>query len=124
MPVYRPQRKEITAESVGDLVEYDAKSNTLLLQFRGLQIKTLEHVQAVETAVESAILAAKSPDNRVHVVADYNACVISEDVQQAYWDMAKNMELKYYLSATRFNVSSFGTVVNQPMAVPTNRAQG
>mgnify|MGYP005851655551 CR=1 FL=1 len=124
MPVYRPQRVDITAETVGDLVEYDPHTNTLLLQFRGLQIKTLEHVQAVETAVENAILDAKSPDNRVHVIADYKSTYIAEDVQQAYWDMAKALETKYYLSATRFSVSSFGTVIDKPIAVPTTRAQG
>ena len=124
MPVYHPQRLDITTETVADRVDYDPKTNTLLLQFRGLQIKTPEHVQAVETAVESAILSAKSPDNRVHVVADYANTFIAEDVQQAYWDMAKNLETKYYLSATRFNVSSFGTVLEKPMAVPTSHLKG
>jgi len=124
LPVYRPQRVDITTETVSDLIDYDSNTNTLLLQFRGLQIKTLEQVQAVETAVENAILAAKSPDNRVHVVADYNCTFIADDVQQAYWDMAKSLETKYYLSATRFNVSSFGTVIDKPIAVPSNLTRG
>lgn len=119
MPVCHPQRLEITTETIADRIDYDAKSNTLLLQFRGLQIKTRENVDAIEQGVENAILAAKSPDNRVHVVADYSNTSISEDVQEAYWEMAKNLETKYYLSATRFNVSSFGTVANKPMAAPT-----
>lgn len=123
-PVYRPQRLELTAESVSSRVDYDAKTNTLLLQFRGLQIKTPEHVTAIQEGVETAILAAKSPDNRVHVVADYHNTYIAEDVKDAYWEMAKALETKYYLSATRFNVSSFGTITEAPAAVPTTRKQG
>ena len=38
--------------------------------------------------------------------------------------MAKGLEQKYYLSATRFNVSSFGTQTEVPAAVPTSRQQG
>lgn len=123
-PVYRPQTIELTPESIARLVDYDPKTNTLLLQFRGLQVKQPEHVQAIETAVEAAILAAKSPDNRVHVVADYSNALIAEDVKDAYWEMAKKLETKYYLSATRFHVSSFGTQTETPAAVPLERARG
>ena len=123
-PVYRPQRVELTPEELAKRIDYDSSTNTLLLQFRGLQVKSPENVEAIETAVESAILAAKSPDNRVHVVADYQSTYISEDVKDAYWEMAKKLETKYYLSATRFHVSSFGTILEAPPVVPTTRHQG
>lgn len=123
-PVYRPQTLKLTPESITRRIDYDPKTNTILLQFRGLQINKSEHVQAIETAVETAVLAAKSPDNRVHVVADYSNAVIAEDVTHAYWEMAKGLETKYYLSATRFHVSSFGTQTEAPVAIPASRQEG
>jgi succinate-acetate transporter protein len=116
-PVYRPQQVAITAESLANLIEHDARTNTLLLQFRGLQVLCSESVKAIEEAVELAILAAKTPDNRVHVVADYANCYIAEDVMDEYWKMAMDLQAKYYLSATRFHVSSFGTASEPPSTV-------
>ena len=123
-PIYRPQRIELTEDAISKRIEYDSKSNTILLQFRGLQIRNLDHVDAIKRGVEDAILAAKTPDNRVHVVADYQNTYISEDVAEAYWNMAKDLENKYYLSATRFHVSSFGTAIDAPAAVPIARKRG
>lgn len=117
-PVYRPQRIELTEAEVSKRVEYDARTNTLFLQFRGLQIRLPDHVEAIRKGVEDAILAAKSPDNRVHVVADYDKTYIADAVADEYWKMAKDLETKYYLSATRFHVTSFGTNGDVPAALP------
>ena len=109
-PIYSPERFQITAQGILEKrTSYDSKSNTLFLAFRGMQIKTAEDVNAIKEGVEQAILKAKSPDNKVHVVVDYEGVMIADVILQDYWDMVAALERTYYLSARRFHVTSFGT---------------
>jgi uncharacterized protein len=108
-PLHDPSRIQLTMDSVMKLIDYDARTNTLFLAFRGLQIKDQHHVNVIREAVEKSILEAnKSPSHKVHVVADYQGTYISDGIIQEYWNMASELEHKYYLSAIRFRVTSFG----------------
>jgi len=70
-PIVSPERFKITKEGIVKRTSYDTKTNTMFLQFRGLQIKSEQDVLAIKLGVEEAIGMAKAPDNKVHVVADY-----------------------------------------------------
>jgi succinate-acetate transporter protein len=112
-PRLSPERFEITASQITKRrTIYDKKSNTLFLQFRSLQIKSQKDVHAIKEGVEKAILESSAPDNKVHVVVDYEDVLIDEAIAQEYWDMVADLERTYYLSARRFHVSSFGTRPN------------
>jgi succinate-acetate transporter protein len=108
-PIYNPERIPITKQSIKDRTSYEGKTNTMLLHFRGLQIKSIEDVAAIREGVTEAILECKAPDNKVHAVIEYKDVLISDDVYIDYWAMVNEIERKYYLSARRFHVTSFGT---------------
>jgi hypothetical protein len=116
-PLYSPQRVLLTKEAVRALINYDERSNTLWLQFRGLQIRSLDDIKAIREGIVSIIQEAldarvkhdQRPVSKVHVVADYDHTVIAEDISEDYWKMASALEREYYLSVTRFHISSFGT---------------
>lgn len=108
-PLHTPERKAISKESILKLISYDKRTNSMFLQFQGLQINRPEDVEAIKEGVESAILYADAPDNKVHVVADYKDVTIAKELEDDYWTMAHNLERMYYLSVRRFYVSSFGT---------------
>lgn len=108
-PLRTPERLAITKASIMKLTSYDKKSNSLFLQFCGLQINRLEDVEAIEEGVVSAILDAEAPDDKVHVIADYKDVTIAKELEDTYWMMANDVERKHYLSVRRFYVSSFGT---------------
>jgi succinate-acetate transporter protein len=108
-PLLTPEREEITKEGIINRTQYDIKTNTIFLQFRGLQIMTPQDVTAIREGLEEAFDAAKSPNGKVHVVVDYENVLISDDVFQEYWEMVGELERTYYLSAKRFHVTSFGT---------------
>jgi succinate-acetate transporter protein len=108
-PRCTPERTAITKESILKHTSYDKKTNSLFLQFCGLQINRPEDIEAIKEGVESAILDAKAPDNKVHLVADYKDVTIAKELDDAYWKMANELERTYYLSVRRFYVSSFGT---------------
>jgi len=117
-PLYTPERLVLTPELIESLIIYDKKTNTALYQFRGLQIRTSDDVEAVEAGVRRVLDHAskmQSPSEKrryfgkVHIMADYNDSFIADDVADQYWQMAKQLEKKYYLSVTRFCVTSMGT---------------
>ena len=108
-PLHSPERYRITKQSICDLISYHSKSNTLLLHFRGLHIKSPEDVQAIKEAVISTIMESKAPDNKVHAIIDYQDVCIADHIAQTYWNMVADIELNHYLSARRFHVTSFGT---------------
>lgn len=114
-PRLSPERFQISAEQITKKrTSYDSKTNTLFLQFRSLQIKSLQDVEAIKEGVEEAILTSKAPHNKVHVVVDYEDVLIDEAVVTEYWDMVASLEHSYYLSARRFHVTSFGTRPSYP----------
>lgn len=108
-PIHQPEREEITHENISKRTAYDSKTNTMFLQFRGLQIKTQKDITNIEAALEEAFQATKSPSGKVHVVVDYEEVLIADDIFSNYWEMVAELERKYYLSAKRFHVTSFGT---------------
>jgi hypothetical protein len=108
-PLVQPQSFVISRESLKHRFTYDASTNTLSINLLGLQIKTMQDVQAIREAVEHAVIAAKTPDNKVHVVVQYKGVLIADDVFDSYWQQAAELEQKYFLSARRFHVRCFGT---------------
>lgn len=108
-PILLPSRMVVDNETIAKCISYDKPSNTLMLYFKGLHITTPEAVEAVINEVEKAILAARAPNNKVHVIVDYKDAVIAKAVVQQYWQAAQDLENRYYLSVSRFAVSSFGT---------------
>lgn len=105
-----PERYQITQQSILKRIQYDGRTNTAFLQFRGLQIKSEQDIMSVKLGVEEAFTKAKGPeDGKVHVVVDYEDCLIAQEIFDRYWEMVKDLERTWYLSAKRFHVSSFGT---------------
>lgn len=108
-PIRKPERFTITKESIATRISYDERTNTLFLTFRGMQIKTDSDIRAISEGVEEAIKEANAPGGKVHVVVDYKDVLLADDKVDNYWIMVDKLERQYYLSASRFHVSSFGT---------------
>lgn len=110
-PILKPEQFQITKENIVKKTQYIKKTNTIFLQFRGIQIKTSQDVAAIQEGLEEAFEGATkdSGESKVHVVVDYEDVLISDDIFDEYWEMVGELERKYYLSAKRFHVTSFGT---------------
>jgi hypothetical protein len=110
-PILKPEQFQITKESIIKKAQYDKKTNTIFLQFRGIQVKTTQDVTAIQEGLEEAFenAAKVGGEGKVHVVVDYEDVLIADNVFNEYWEMVGELERKYYLSAKRFHVTSFGT---------------
>ncbi|KAG7351725.1 acetate transporter [Nitzschia inconspicua] len=111
-PILSPALKDISKEEIQKLTSYDKKSNSMFLQFSGLQVYRKEHIAAIREGVKTAILDATKDsggEQKVHVIVDYKNVSIAKDLEEDYWEMTRFLERHYYLSVRRFCVSSFGT---------------
>jgi uncharacterized protein len=116
-PIHTPYKWAISPESIQALMSYDKTTNTVFFRFRSLQIKTMDDVDAIEKGIDAFMAMIDPPDMKVHVIADYDHTYIMDAVAPAYWAMAGKVQAKYYLSVTRFHVSSFNTTNH---ALPPN----
>lgn len=121
-PLHSPERTIISKDSILKLTSYDKGTNSMFLQFSGLQIKLPEHVDAIREAVTTAIMDVKAPNNKVHVIVDYKNATIAKEIEDFYWSMAHEIEHKYYLSVRRFYVSSFGTIAQSHLSPPAGES--
>lgn len=111
-PMVVASQERITKEFMLSRGSYNFRTNTLFLSFRYIQIKTIDDVKAIKDAVEEIITTNASKDNhggKVHVMVDYDHTFIGHDVADEYWTMVQDLQERYYLSASRFHVSSFDT---------------
>jgi succinate-acetate transporter protein len=110
-PLLTPERLRITKESIMKRTSYDKKTNSLFLQFNGLQVYRAEDITAIRAAVKESIMdyTSDQKDHKVHVIVDYRDVTIAKELEEKYWAMTRYLERGYYLSVRRFYVSSFGT---------------
>ena len=110
-PILSPERFEITKDSIVQRTQYDRKTNTAFLQFRGIQIKTPKDVLSIKLGVEEAFKAANAPgDGKIHVVVDYEDVLISDDVAASYWETVA--ELQKYVRCRAVTEKCFWVLCN------------
>jgi uncharacterized protein len=132
-PIHTPYKFVISSESIQSLMSYDRTTNTVFMRFRSLQVKTMDDVDAIEKGIHYFMTKIDALDNKVHVIVDYDNTYIVDAVASAYWAMAGKVQARYYLSVTRFHVSSFNTNTkamplnvdpNQTASISTNKHEG
>jgi len=65
-----------------------------------------------------------SHEKKVHVVVDYRDAVIANGrVQEVYIREISDLQNRYYLSAKRFGISSFGTQINESAFVGISKTK-
>jgi hypothetical protein len=116
-PLLTPERLQITKESIMKRTSYDKKTNSLFLQFNGLQVYRPEDITAIRAAVKESIMdyTSDQKDHKVHVIVDYRDVTIAKELEEKYWAMTRYLERRYYLSVRRFCISSFGTKSQPPI---------
>ncbi len=87
-----------------DRITYDARKETLFLNFQGLKLRTKRDVDAVRQAVEGR---CKSIGKKVAVVVNYDSFEIDETVIDDYTALVKDLSERYYTHVSRYTTSAF-----------------
>ena len=89
---------------LADRLAYDAERNTLFLNFEGVHVRRPEDIQAIEAAV---VALCRSIGKRVAVVVNYDAFRLEPEIADAYADMVRGLEDKWYTQVSRYTTSAF-----------------
>ena len=95
-------RQELLNLDLEKRIQYSSVGNTLYLNFKGLEIETVEDIENIRHIVESK---CKSVGKKVKAIVDYDTFNIGEDLLEAYLDMGQYIIETYYADVSRFSSS-------------------
>lgn len=87
-----------------DRFVYKAENNTVYADLSGLAIVTPEDLTTVKRNLRRFF---DSIGQRVDIISNYDGVEIGQDVYQGYADFLRELEEKYYITATRYTTSAF-----------------
>lgn len=87
-----------------DRIHYDATRETLFLNFEGMEVRDQDSVEEIRRTMEDT---CHNIGKRVAVVVNYDAFRIDDGVADAYSDMVKYLEERYYTQVSRYTTSAF-----------------
>ena len=97
-------RNVLLALKMNERFSLDTEKNMFFINFEGLDIATLEDVNAIRREVESIL--RKHP-SRPHAIVNYDNCSIRPDVIDHYSNMVFELVSEFYSDVTRYTTSSF-----------------
>ncbi|MGD8659345.1 MAG: acyl CoA:acetate/3-ketoacid CoA transferase [Desulfobacterales bacterium] len=91
-------RPELLTIDIDDRIQYDPEANTLRLNFKGLEIESVDDIEIIRKVAEDKCRAA---GKKVKAIVDYESFSIGEDLLDAYLEMGKYIIETYYQDVTR-----------------------
>lgn len=89
---------------IDDRISYDARKNTLFLNFAGMRVRNEADLAAIKEAVDGTL---EPLGKRVYSIVNYDRFVADDDIMEKYMDLVKYVEEKYYISVSRYTNSGF-----------------
>lgn len=106
--IFLPQSLNLSSmlfeRQVRSRLTYDAERNTLFANFEGIGIRSSEDIDSVRRVMEAV---CESIGHKVSLIVNYDGCRLDEPIADAYFAMARQLQSRYYCSATRFTASAF-----------------
>jgi len=87
-----------------DRLSYDAERNTMFANFEGLAIRSSDDIESVRRVLTAF---CERIGHKVSLIVNYDGFRLDEPQADAYFEMVRQLQLKYYGSATRFTTSAF-----------------
>ena len=95
-------RPELLTIDIDERIQYNSEINTLRLNFKGLEIETVDDIEIIRKVAEEKCKAA---GKKVKAIVDYESFNIGEDLLDAYLEMGKYIIETYYQDVTRYTTS-------------------
>lgn len=89
---------------MNDRLSYDAGRNAMFANFEGMAIRSNGDVESVRRVLEAF---CNQIGHKVSLIVNYDGFRLDESEADAYFEMVRQLQLKYYSSATRFTTSAF-----------------
>jgi propionate CoA-transferase len=85
-------------------LSYDVERNTMFANFEGMSIRSSGDIESVRRVLEAF---CDRIGHKVSLIVNYDGFRLDDSEADAYFEMARQLQCKYYSSATRFTTSAF-----------------
>ena len=89
---------------LADRFTLDPTRSMLFIDFAGYRVQTTAQVEAVREQVRSLV---QPLGRKVEAVIDYDGCHISAPIAEVWFDMARDVQTRFYDKASRYTTSAF-----------------
>lgn len=105
--IFQDQRMNLKYQSLipmEDRLRYHPQENILYVNFEGLNIETVEDVQALQSYLTPAM---DSIGRKVKVIVNYDNFNLNPAAADAFFAMVRSNQEKYFLSHSRYSTNAF-----------------
>jgi len=106
--IFRPEpmglRDDLLSVPLADRFAYDAERNTFFVNFERLRVRNEADVLAIRDHI-ARILAPLG--HKVYAVANYDEFALAPEAEDAYLDIVREVNRRFYLGVTRYTTSAF-----------------
>jgi propionate CoA-transferase len=89
---------------LADRFAFDPARAILFIDFAGYRVQRLAQVEAVREQVRALV---EPLGRKVAAVIDYDGCTIDPTIAEAWFDMARDVQSRFYDRASRYTTSAF-----------------
>jgi propionate CoA-transferase len=89
---------------IEDRLSYDPASNTVFMNYSGMRVRTQADLDRIKAAVDGLLGPL---GKRVYSIVNYDRFEADPEVMDAYLDLVRHVEEKYYLAVSRYTNSGF-----------------
>jgi propionate CoA-transferase len=89
---------------LADRFAFDPARAILFIDFAGYRVQHMAQVEAVREQVRSLV---EPLGRKVAAVIDYDGCTIDPTIAEAWFDMARDVQSRFYDKASRYTTSAF-----------------
>lgn len=106
--IFRPElinlRTEFLHLSLEERIHFDAKTETLFLNFAGMQVRNRRDIEVVRQAV---VRRCKAIGRRVYAIVNYDSFEMADNLADAYAEMVRHLMDTCYRTVSRYTTSAF-----------------
>ena len=97
-------RDDLLSLPLASRFDFDARRNTLFLNFERLTVRRPRDVEDIRAMVETTLAPI---GHKVFTVVNYDEFVLAPEVEDAYLSMVRDVVDRFYLGVTRYTTSAF-----------------
>jgi len=106
--LFRPEpmglERLLLGRPLGDRFSLDADRGIMFIDFAGYRVRSTREVEAVRAEVERRCAPL---GRKIEAVIAYDGCSIDPAVAEAWFDMARDVQARFYAKASRYTTSAF-----------------
>ncbi len=97
-------RERLLDMRIEERLSYDAEANTVFMNYAGMRVRTQDDLDRIKVAVDSLLAPL---GRKVYSIVNYDSFEADPEILDAYMDLVRYVENKYYLGVSRYTTSGF-----------------